>query len=246
MRMQPIPIAALLLVPSMLGARVQAQADFVVPSGTVLEYDTAAGPIRAVQVIIQQGCTLRAFGVLPLRIQTQNLVVDGTLDLSGFSAPVAPPINSANIPEVGALGGPGAGVGGTGSPQTTASSPQGGTGSGPISAPRRGGTGGESDYSPTGSPGQVELRRPGGGGGGALAADVPFAGSSQAPPNIGLQAQRGKNGHPQALGLLSLAAPPKGGPMGSRSFLDPDPDNDFFGQKLLSSGQIIQGELAFP
>ena len=79
-----------------------------------------------------------------------------------------------------------------------------------------------------------------------MAADFPFLGSPDAYRNIGLAAQRGKNGHPQALGVLSLVALPRGGATGARAFLDQDPDNDFYGQKLLSSGQIIQGELSMP
>ncbi len=244
--MQFNTLAATLLAAAALGAPAVAQSDFIVPSGTLVTYDTANGPIVAPQVIIQTGGTLRAFGDLPLRIRAQNLVIDGTLDVSGFDAAPFVMINSANLPEPGARGGPGAGSGGTGSPLTAASSPQGGAGVGPLSAPRRAGVGGESGYSPDGLPQIVDLRRPGGGGGGALAADAPVFGNPYAFENVGLAAQRGMNGNPLAVGVLLFAARPKGGATGARAFLDLDPSNDFFGSKLLGSGQIIQGELSFP
>jgi hypothetical protein len=244
--MQPFRWFPSLVVLALVPRAVLCQGTFVVPSGTTLEYDTANGPIVATHVLIEPGATLRAKGRDPLRIHA-TLVMDlqGTLDASGFAAPVAvSSLNASNIPEPGAAGGPGATPGGTGSPLVTASSPSGGTAAPARWAPRRGGGGGEAGLAPQGI--QADLRRPGGGGGGALAADQPLHPDPDHPLNLGLVAGRGKNGAGTALGVLSLLPPPAGGPIGARAFTDADPSNDFYGIKRLDGGPILTGELSGP
>jgi len=224
-----------------------AQTSLIVPAGTTMVYDTAAGPLLLEDLIIEPGATLRASGVNAFRVHALGTVhIDGTLDLSGFNSPGVASLNTTNIPEPGAVGGPGGGRGGTGSPQTTQSSLSGGNGFGPTVFPRVGGRGGESGIEMLNF-GNTDLRRPGGGGGGALAADQPVHPDPLNALNRGRIAEPGRNGWPTALGALSLTPPPLGGPIGDRVFVDADPTNDFYGVRLIPGTGLPQlGELTAP
>ena len=229
-----------------LSSIAYAQTPLVVPSGMIMVYDTNAGPLLLTDLTIEPGGVLRAKGDRAFRVLASGTVqIDGLLDLSAFGNPGVSSLNTTNLPELGAVGGPGAGRGGTGSPLTTASSPAGTSGYGPLLFPREGGRGGESGIDPTNV--NAGFRRPGGGGGGSLAADQPVHPDPLHPANIGLIAGPGKNGWPTALGVGSLTPPPLGGAVGDRAFVDADPTNDFYGHRLIpSTGVIKVGELQAP
>jgi hypothetical protein len=236
-----------LLVALSLASTAAAQTSLVVTTGSTVVYDTGSGPLLLEDLIIQPGGTLRVVGVPAFRVRALGTVrIDGLLDLSGFSNPGVNTLNTTNIPELGAAGGPGAGRGGTGSPLTTQSSPAGTPGFGPLYFPREGGRGGESGLSSplTFAP---DARRPGGGGGGVLAANQPVNPDPFHPSNLGLIARSGNNGWPTALGVLSLTPPPLGGAVGESAFSDADPSNDFFGMRVIPGTGILQvGELQAP
>jgi len=223
-----------------------AQTSLVVPAGTTLVYDTADGPLLLQDLTIESGATLRALGLSPFRVHALGTVrVDGTIDLSAFSSNGVSTLNTTNIPEPGAAGGPGGGRGGTGNPLTTQASLSGDPGFGPPAALRVGGRGGEAGVSMS-HPG-VDQRRPGGGGGGALAADQPVHPDPLHVSNRGRIAEPGRNGWPTALGGQSLSPPPQGGAVGDRVFVDGDPTNDFFGVRLMPGTGLPQlGELTAP
>ena len=229
-----------------LASSTFAQASLVVPAGTTMVYDTAAGPLLLQDMSIESGATLRVLGVSAFRVHALGTVrVDGILDLSAFSSNGVNTLNTTNIPEPGSVGGPGGGRGGTGNPQTTQASLSGDPGFGPPVFPRVGGRGGESGVSMT-NPG-VDQRRPGGGGGGALAADQPVHPDPLHVSNRGRIAEPGRTGWPTALGGLSLTPPPLGGAIGDRVFRDSDPTNDFFGVRLRPGTGLPQlGELIAP
>lgn len=219
--------------------------DFVVSAGTHFAYDTdLKGPLVADNVIIEAGGSLRASGSQPFKVYaTGKIQIDGVLDLSGFDSLGVVTLNTTNIPELGAAGGPAGGRGGTGSWQTTASTPYGGKGFGAL--PWLGGGGGESGWHDTKQ--GTDYRRAAGGGGGALAANQPVSSNLEDPANLGLVARPGHNGSRLAYGAVSGVPAPRGGRVGKPAFLDADPSNDFYGRKFdPQTGQIVLGELLAP
>lgn len=235
------------LLAAAAGAGVSAaQQDFVVPAGTLVTYDTAAGPLFVSRFVIEPGATFRVTGLRPLRIVAKEEVrIDGRLDASGADAIDVTLQGAAFIPKPGALGGPGGAAGGAGSPLTTGSSPAGENGlANGAGATTRGGRGGTTGHNQSADPTQ---RRGGGGGGGRLAADaLPPGADPLLPANLGLKALPGQNGNPNAKGPLGFN-PPAGGPAGAAAFSDGDPTNDFFGVALdPGTGQLILGELSAP
>ncbi|MCC6407451.1 MAG: hypothetical protein IT453_09805 [Planctomycetes bacterium] len=220
-------------------------ADFVVPAGQVYVYDTdTKGPLYADDIVIEAGGALRAIGTQPFKAYaTGTFRIDGVLELSGFDSNGVATLNTTNIPEPGASGGPAGGRGGTGSWQTTQSTPFGGKGFGTL--PWSGGGGGETGWHDVKQ--AVNFRRGAGGGGGALAANQPISPNPEDPANIGLIAGRGHDGGRGAYGAVTSKLGPNGGRPGVSVFVDGDPTNDFFGRKLDSgTGQILVGELVAP
>jgi len=218
--------------------------DLVIEQGVMLSYMTNAGPLRVDSLTIEAGAAMIARGRAPLRIYArQSIVIDGVLDLSGGDSVGVTTLNTANIPELGADGGPAGGRGGLSSYFTSQSTPAGapGTGTGPQ---LRGGLGGETGFQFI--LGSVLERRAAGGGGGALAADQPVSNDIDAEINLGLIARDGVDGSPLAFGARSLVSPPRAGRAGGRPFVDASPNNDFFGRLRLPGGGVIQGELAAP
>lgn len=218
--------------------------DFVVPAGTTLVHDTSDGRIIADSIRIEANATLRVIGARPLMLQSRgDLVVDGTIDLSGEDSRGVLTLNTTNLPEPGALGSAGAGEGGMGSFLTSASTPLGGSGFPGFGAILLGGGGGgESCF----AAGGAAARRAAGGAGGVLGPDRPISSVPNDPQNIGLVAQPGWDGSAGGLGALQQATLPRGGALGQRAFVDSDPSNDFWGTKVTPSGATLRGELTRP
>jgi hypothetical protein len=218
------------------------QADWVIPAGTSLPYDTSTGPatLRYGRVVIEAGASLVVRGTRPFALECSELVVEGELDLRGEDSIGVATLNTTNQPEVGAVGGAAGGQGGTGSAVTNASTPKGRPGAGSLGV-GIGGEGGESSYSAQGS----HARRAAGGGGGRLAADRPAHPVPSDPSNLGLVATAGKDGSPTGLGAVSQLAPAVGGAAGPAVFSDPDPSNDFWGRMRTPAGFVL-GEAQRP
>ncbi len=220
--------------------------DVHISNGQVVEFDTGRGFVTLDSLVIEQGGTLRVFGHNRFRLLAKRgIVINGTLDVSGFDAMDVGTLNTGHIPERGAEGGPGAGEGGIGSRNSHTSTDGGtdGVGWGPLFG-SRGGGGGESGYQNIAGAG--DERRGAGGGGGVLAPDQPVnIFDLSAPENLGLVAEQGMNGASLAFGARTGLPVPQGGEIGEVIFLDAFSDNDFFGRKLLGPS-IIVGELNQP
>jgi hypothetical protein len=175
---------------------------------------------------------------------TGDVIIEGTIDVSGFNAKPTFTLLTPALPEVGAAGCAGGGTGGTGSFLTSASTLTGGIGFGPFGQENAGGRGGEASFlfSPAAS---ADEQRAAGGGGGRFAPNADLDG---VPGGYSDVATAGEDGHPKAIGAITGAAPPKGGLPNPGPFLDASSENDFFGQKGVfdGSGQlldVIPGEL---
>lgn len=246
------------------------QFDWVVPSGQLVLLDTSGavtinggdigddmsglgtfvatkqqqvvgGAVNVRHLVIEEGATIKCQGVNPVKIQASgNVVIRGTLDLSGFDRQDVATLNTGNQPEIGSAGAAGGGSGGTASFLTTTSTPQGGNGFGAWGAPNLGGQGGEAGF---GTGGKTQ-RRPGGGGAGGLGRDA--TGPTDNLP-FGVIAESGWNGGASATGAVSGLKPPKGGKPGALPFQDSSIDNDFFGVAYNSVTEIVTvGELNTP
>jgi hypothetical protein len=181
---------------------------------------------------VRPGSVVRVLaGDKPLTIiATGDVIIEGTIEISGFDAKDVFTLLTPNQPELGALGPAGGGQGGTGSPLTSASDPQGGPGDGAFGAEAAGGRGGETGYD--GSPTDQQLRRGAGGGGGRFGPDF--------GTEAGEMATAGDPGHPLGKGALSGgSAPAQGGQPGTGPFLDGDPGNDFFGNKAVFLASVL-------
>ena len=143
----------------------------VVLDTAVHVFSTPSGPITIVggvfvfrSVTIGAGVTVRSVGPNPLVMIVQNdVVIDGTLDVSGRDGERVDTLNAPNFPALGGRGGPGGGDGGRGSPIATGRSPGGEPGFGPFGLFGLGGGGGLLACVPGCGRGSA-----GGGGGGAL------------------------------------------------------------------------------
>jgi len=191
---------------------------------------------------IAPGVTLRVLGPNPVVIQaTGSIIIEGTIDATGFDSQDVATLNTGNQFEEGGAGVAAGGKGGTGNFLTTTSTPQGGNGLGAFNTPNLGGFGGESGYDTTAST-NVDRRRPGGGGGGAFGANEGAASLTSL-----LVANAGRNGGALATGAITGLLVPKGGLVGLRPFFDGSSTNDFFGRLFNSvTGAITIGELDQP
>ncbi len=222
--------------------------------------NVVGGVVDVRNLVIEEGAVLRIQGRNPLRINaTGDVIIRGTLDISGFNAKNVVSLDTGNQPEAGGIGAGGGGNGGAASTVTNNSTPVGQTGFGPGQVPDLGGKGGESSYSPVNA-NNVEKRRPGGGGGGRFAPDVPddpdfgpdqlaqLTEKTMVPDAYGMKARKGFNGAPDALGALTDALTPQGGDPGVGPFADGDSTNDFWGTRpvadTVNGGTLfIHGEL---
>ncbi len=234
--------------------------DWIIPAGvTVL---LAGSDIRVHDLVIESGATLRLaphrthevdpfflfpLPSSPLHVRASGTIrIDGTLDVSGYSAidvTLASALNRRNI------GGPetaGGQKGGTGNPRDwtyCAAGYDGGFDRGELAFGNGRGRGGESGVGTANS----TSCRPGGGGGGALAADQPVHPDPNDAANVGRIAQAGRDGGASAFGAVSLLSPPPGGSPGASAFVDGVATNDFFGSRRDPITQAITvGELLAP
>lgn len=211
------------------------------PNGSRTTVETAIGGVVDVRnLLVEAGGEIRVQGPNPMRIlATGDVVIRGHIDLSGFSAKDVATLNTGNLIEIGGAGAASGGKGGNANINTTTSSARGGFGQGPFLQLNSGGQGGESSLAPPNL--GKDARRPGGGGGGRFARD-------QGSPDAGLAATAGTDGSPLSIGAETGQSPARGGVPGVGPFVDPKPQNDFFGVKpiLGRHGQLIgllRGEL---
>ncbi|HEX6885449.1 MAG TPA: hypothetical protein VF530_18885 [Planctomycetota bacterium] len=191
-----------------------------------------AGVLDLRNMTINAGATVRVQGSNPLRINaTGTVTINGVLNLSGFDARDVENVNTGNVLEEGARGGPGGGRGGRSNEVVTTSTPQGGFGQGPLTEINRGGEGGHTGFAPVEF--GKEARRPGGGAGGRFATTG---------------GENGFDGSDLALSAVDGLAPPLGGSIASGPFVDGIANNNFFGVRPVGSPgnvtSLIQGELA--
>lgn len=241
-RIAPALITALtaLTVPSALAQ------DLIIPSGTTFVHDTATTRrLDLNRLIIESGATLRVVGPRAFSVTAAEVRIDGTLDASGLSSGGVGTLNTTNQPEPGAAGSAGGGNGGAGSSFTMQSTPSGLRGFGSfnasIGALAGGGGGGETSFHPF----DKDARRGAGGGGGALATDQPVVTNPLDPQNLGLVATGGFDGGATGTGAISGTTPAQGGSQGTPIFMDADPANNFWGERI-SSGSLIIGEAGRP
>ncbi len=215
------------------------------------------GVIDVRNFTINEGSSLTVLGPNTLKIYASgNVRISGLLLLRGANNHGVSTLGTACQPEAGATGQVGGGKGGTASYLTTQSTPKGEDGYGPFNQPGLGGGGGHTAYRAGASePLYIgQSRRPGGGGGGKLGADVMETSRPTCPDQsfVGLDAEAGFPGTPGANdAILGSGVKPVGGTKGPSPFGDSDPNNDFYGVKvmnILSSqpGVVVHGELSQP
>jgi hypothetical protein len=198
------------------------------------------GVIDLRHLFVEEGGQIRVQGPNRMLIlATGDVMIRGTIDVSGFNAKDVATLNTGNQTERGGAGAAGGGPGGNGNPVTTNSSPRGGPGQGPFGEVNTGGEGGETAYA-DGFQGK-DARRPGGGGGGRFGRD-------QGNQSLGLAATAGRDGNPAGRGAETDVRPARGGQAGIGPFLDAKPGNDFFGVRPVLGGRgelvhLIRGEL---
>lgn len=205
------------------------------------QQNVVGGQVNVRHLVIQAGASIKSVGVNAVKIQASgNVLIRGTLDVSGFDRPDVATLNTGNQPEVGAAGTAGGGAGGTASFLTTTSTPQGGNGFGPFNQANLGGQGGESGFGQGGK----DVRRPGGGGGGRLGPNA-TGGTDLSGVSFGMIGEPGFDGGPQATGAITGLKPPKGGALGFPPFFDSDENNNFYGSSF-DGTSVILGELSKP
>jgi hypothetical protein len=191
------------------------------PNGVPTQVQNAVnGIVNVRDLVIEEGGELRAQGPNPMRVlAARDVVIRGRLNVSGFNARDVATLNTGNITEPGASGGPGGGRGGNANVVTTNSSPRGGSGNGAGARIGQGGQGGETGFAPSAL--GKDARRPGGGGGGRFGPDGSHAGE---------QVQPGADGSSLSTGAESGESPAAGGAPGTSPFVDGSARNDFFGE----------------
>jgi len=214
------------------------------------------GLINVRNVFIPAGSQVVFQGPNPVTILASgNVEIHGELIVNGSDSIGVGTLNTANIPEPGALGRAGGGTGGTASFLTSQSTPRGGSGFGGFGVPNGGGQGGETSY----HFGPLTGRRGSGGGGGRLGPDVFYPLFDNASPPVrhfvhcqtlqGLDAEPGFPGGSETLGTgaESQNARAQGGLVGPLPFLDGSDENDFYGSLIVDPGEsterLVRGEL---
>lgn len=189
------------------------------------------GKFNFQKIHIPAGVNVSARGSNPLILTaTDNVLIEGTIDISGLQGGRDDAFDSGFIPVPGGLGGPGAGRGGMGQPPIPSdfqavtklqSPPTGEHGYGPSNINQNGGRGGQtgaSDGVPFKGAAQHQKSRGAGGGGGSMLW-------------LGLPGKDGKGTYsPDLKENPIISDPPKGGEPGNAVFIDNNPDNNFFGR----------------
>lgn len=249
--------------------------DWHIPPGTDFVLDTTTSVITggpdglptAQQLVVGGLVDIDDFWIpasSSLRIQGPNpavflcsgsVTIDGELIVDGNSARSVFTLNTPNQPEAGASGNAGGGDGGTGSFLTTTSTPRGGSGEGAFGVPGAGGEGGESGWSPDNSSSGAN-RRAGGGGGGTLGHDQILPDGCPEQAIIGLDAESGFPGSPNANAATRPGEQmPYGGHAAQRPFTNSadtpeEREDDFFGAMIKDFGtpdeRLVVGELSSP
>jgi len=261
-------------IPLAANFQVAAAQDIVIPSGTRVSVDTGLVVLRTIQghfahavdgrlrvnsFTVEDGALLVVTGPYPLRvIAREKISIFGSIDVSGkggidadssFESSPTFQLSFSTEPEIGGVGGPGAGSGGNASVMTLASTARGTNGVDAFGK-REGGGGGESGFgaSPTATTlgtiinSHPRFRIGAGGGGGAFGPDA-TATTPVSLSILGLVAEPGTGGAPLAMGALGHSSP-LGGLVGRSPFHDGDTSNDFWGVGLdQETGELIQGEL---
>lgn len=215
-----------------------AQGDFIptLPE-TVINTALGNGVLVYRDIIVNPGITVRGIGPRPLvLIATRNVVVRGTITVSGADGADVMTLNSANFPAPGGQGGAGGGRGGSGSPNSLGPSLAGESGYDAAGAPV-GGLGG-SYWAAT-----ANGRGSGGGGGafGSVGDPHLYPTGVTIPQIFGIGGLGGPG--PSAAPTRTLS----GGGAGSGPFVDQVADNNFFGYAIdVARNRIVQGELAVP
>ncbi|MEM1449032.1 MAG: hypothetical protein AAGI22_07955 [Planctomycetota bacterium] len=242
MTSSPLSSAALGAVAALAAGPSALAQDFIVPSGeTVVVDTTVTNQLQVSRLVIERDGVLRIVGRRAFSVDAAEIVIDGTLDASGSDSIGVATLNTTNQPEFGAPGRAGGGSGGVGSAVRTQSTPFGTNGFGSFNtgngAMLGGGLGGETSFHPS----SKESRRAAGGGGGALAANQPVVTDPLAPENLGLVATGGFDGGLGGTGAVSGTGPAAGGGAGTPIFFDADPNNDFWGERIVG-GSLVVGE----
>lgn len=197
---------------------------------------------------VENGGQLKIEGPNPFTLMASGrVVIRGRVDASGTSNQGVSTLNVTNIPEPGSPGQAGGGKGGTGSPLTTASSPRGGTGFGAFGVPDAGGQGGHTGWSNL----QSEISRRGGGGGGGVLGPNEFVNFGTTglwdQRRIGYDAENGFDNASATNCAVHGAGPAHGGLAAPSPFSDPNPLNNFFGNRyVFGTNTVIVGELSRP
>ncbi len=220
-----------------------------VPTATQLVIN---GMVNIRDLYIPENSVLKIQGPNPAVFLCAGEVrIEGELDISGNNAKPVFTLNTPFQPEPGASGNGGGGAGGTGSYLTNQVTPRGGNGFGAFDTPGAGGQGGESGWnSNTGNYGQ--FRGAAGGGGGTLGLDVVLDDGCYDQTALGLDAENGFAGHPQANAATRPGETlPWGGLAADRPFTDINgTQDDFWGtmRKDFGTGNevLVEGELISP
>lgn len=187
------------------------------------------GVLDCRDLIIQDTGLMRVTGPNPIVINaSRNVIIRGTLDISGFSAKDVATLNTGHQPEVGGNGAAGGGRGGNANSVLNNSTPRGDRGFGAFNVPNGGGQGGESGYAAANM--GKNARRPGGGGGGGFGPrQFRLDPVNPGTPLATYEGLNGFDGNPNSRGAETNQSPAKGGLLGPSPFADSDPTNDFFG-----------------
>ncbi|MEM6672033.1 MAG: hypothetical protein AAF726_04275 [Planctomycetota bacterium] len=246
MTSSPLSSAAFTAVVALAAASSAHAQDLVVPSGETLVIDTTlTNQLQISRLVIERNGVLRIQGRREFSVTAAEIVIEGTLDASGSDSVGVLTLNTTSQPEIGAPGRGGGGSGGVGSAVKTQSTPFGTNGFGSFNTANTamlgGGIGGETSFHPS----SKDSRRGAGGGGGALAANQPVVADPLAPENRGLVATGGFDGGAGGTGAVSGTGPAAGGGAGTPMFFDADPNNDFWGERIVG-GTLIVGEAGRP
>ncbi len=221
-------------------------------TGTILATN---GRLDIRDLVVEEGATLRITGGNTARILCSgDVVVNGTIRVSGGNAKSVFSLNAPNQVETGAPGQAGGGAGGDGSFLTTQVTPLGGNGKGAYNIANGGGFGGESGWSTSTND---TLRRAAGGGGGRLGhrqmlAYTNTSGDPYTCPDFDRTGLDYESGFPGAEAANSSQDGGTHLPYGGR--IGPSPFNstavlydDFWGTKVQNFGdsnqQLVVGEM---
>jgi len=183
------------------------------------------------RIEIPDGVTVRFEGPNPaVLISRTTVTIGGRIIVDGHAGEDVFTENSGHVPTKGGVGQGAGGNGGRASQTTGGSTQRGEFGYGAGQVEKGGGQGGQihclGDKDPAAGAG-------GGGGSQRTRGDDDYYG--QTPGAI----VDGSGGEAQT-------GPPSPGSAGTPVFIDPDPDNDFWGRQITATGELVVGEIPAP